>query len=551
MQLLKKIKKGSPGWFILTIIIVALLLLPNVNIIINLFGEAGENWQHIKDYLLLEYFQNSLILILAVGFFAALIGAALAWIITVYNFPGRDFLSWGLILPLAVPPYIGAYVYVGMFNYTGPLQVFLRNNMGIRVSQRIFDLMNFRGAIFVYTIFLFPYVYLMTKSFLTKQSASLLESSRLLGKSDWKIFLKIILPLTRGVVVAGSSLVIMEVLNDYGVVKYFGISTFTTAIFKTWFGMGDLPAAVRLAVMAMALIFFVLFIEKLLRGDRKYSYSSSRIRAVRRRELKGVKKAGAVFFSWGVFFLGFLLPLVQLIYWSILSRGGEISETIRFAFSSLLTGGFAALIILLGALIIAGTARMSSKLTANLLGRITILGYSIPGAVIAVGVLLFMLQLDSLTAGINSIAGIQTNLFLSSTLVMLFFAYSVRFMGIAFNSVDSGYDKIGKSYFEAARTLGQSVTSAFLKVDLPMLKPALMSGFLLVFIEVMKELPLTLILRPFNFNTLAAKAFEYASDEMIYRAADLSLVLIFFTTLAVYIVTHQKRRGKNDAASDK
>jgi iron(III) transport system permease protein len=469
----------------------------------------------------------------------------------VYDFPGRNFLSWGLILPLAVPPYIGAYVYVGIFNYTGPLQVFLRNNMGIRVSQRFFDLMNLRGAIFVYTIFLFPYVYLMTKSFLSKQSASLLESSRLLGKSDSKIFLKIILPLTRGVVVAGSSLVIMEVLNDYGVVKYFGISTFTTAIFKTWFGMGDLSAAVRLAVMAMSLIFFVLFIEKILRGDRKYSYSSSRIRSIRRRELKGVKKIGAVFFAWSVFFLGFLLPIIQLIYWSILSRGGAFNETMRFAFSSLLTGGSAALIILAGALIIAGTARMSSKLIANLLGRITILGYSIPGAVIAVGILIFMLQLDRLTSEINLLIGFQTNIFLSNTLLMLFFAYSVRFMGIAFNSVENGYEKIGISYFEAARTLGKSVTSAFFKVDLPMLKPALMSGFLLVFIEVMKELPLTLILRPFNFNTLAAKAFEYASDEMIYRAADLSLVLILFTASAVYIITHQKRRRKNDASADK
>jgi iron(III) transport system permease protein len=551
MQLLKNIKKGSPIWFGLTIIIVVLLLLPNLNIIINLFGDAGDNWQHIKDYLLLNYFNNSLILILAVGFISAIIGAALAWIISVYDFPGRNFLSWGLILPLAVPPYIGAYVYVGIFNYTGPLQVFLRNNMGIRVSQRFFDLMNLRGAIFVYTIFLFPYVYLMTKSFLSKQSASLLESSRLLGKSDSKIFLKIILPLTRGVVVAGSSLVIMEVLNDYGVVKYFGISTFTTAIFKTWFGMGDLSAAVRLAVMAMSLIFFVLFIEKILRGDRKYSYSSSRIRSIRRRELKGVKKIGAVFFAWSVFFLGFLLPIIQLIYWSILSRGGAFNETMRFAFSSLLTGGSAALIILAGALIIAGTARMSSKLIANLLGRITILGYSIPGAVIAVGILIFMLQLDRLTSEINLLIGFQTNIFLSNTLLMLFFAYSVRFMGIAFNSVENGYEKIGISYFEAARTLGKSVTSAFFKVDLPMLKPALMSGFLLVFIEVMKELPLTLILRPFNFNTLAAKAFEYASDEMIYRAADLSLVLILFTASAVYIITHQKRRRKNDASADK
>ncbi|PXV65162.1 iron(III) transport system permease protein [Halanaerobium congolense] len=544
MQLLKKLKKASPGWFLLTVGIIILLLIPNLNIIINLFGEAGENWEHVRNYLLVNYFQNSLILVLATGLLAAFLGAGLAWVIAAYNFPGRDFLSWGLILPLAIPPYIGAYVYQGMFSYTGPLQTFLRNKFQLRLSQQYFDFMNIRGAIFIYTIFLFPYVFLMTRAFLSKQSASLLESSRLLGKSDNTIFFKIILPLSRGAVVAGSSLVMMEVLNDYGVVKYFGISTFTTAIFKSWFGMGDLPTSVRLAVMAMLVIFVVLFIEKLLRGGRKYSYSTSNIRPVSRRKLEGSRKVLAQLFTYGVFFFGFLLPTVQLLYWSFLSRGGGLMETLHFAFTSFLTGGGAAILILTGAVIIATTARMSSNFVSNLLARVTILGYSIPGAVIAVGVLLFMLQLDGFLSFLQTGFGIKANIVLSSTLVMLIFAYAVRFMGIAFNSVNSGYEKIGESYFEASRTLGKGVTETFFKIDLPMLKPALMSGFLLVFIEIMKELPLTMILRPFNFDTLATKAFEYASDEMIYRAADLSLVLIFFSAAAIYLITHHRRRKK-------
>jgi iron(III) transport system permease protein len=542
MKFLKKLKKGAPGWFIATAVIIILLLVPTLNIIVNLTGEAGDNWEHVKKYLLQNYFHNSLILVLTAGALTAILGASLAWIIAAYDFPGRDFLSWGLILPLAIPPYIGAYVYQGIFNYTGPLQTFLRNQFGISVSQRFFNLMNLRGAIFIYTIFLFPYVFLMTKAFLAKQSASLLESARLLGKSDSKIFFKIILPLARGAVVAGSSLVMMEVLNDYGVVKYFGISTFTTAIFKSWFGMGDLATSVRLAVMAMLVIFVVLFLEKLLRGGRRYSYSTSNIRPLSRRKLKGKLKVLAQIFSYGVFLLGFLLPVLQLSYWSILSRGGELVETLSFAFKSFLTGGGAAVIILLGAVIVATTARMSSNLISNLLARITILGYSIPGAVIAVGVLIFSLQLDSFWQSLQGFVGLELNFILTNTLAVLFFAYTVRFMGIAFNSVNSGYDKIGESYFEAARTLGKSVTASFLKVDLPLLKPALMSGFLLVFIEIMKELPLTMILRPFNFDTLATKAFEYASDEMIYRAADLSLVLIILLAAAVYLITHQKRR---------
>jgi iron(III) transport system permease protein len=547
MQLLKRIKQGSPGWFLLTALIITLLLIPNINIIINLFGEASENWEHVRDYLLLNYFQNSLLLVIASGFLTALLGALLAWLIAAYDFPGRNFLSWGLILPLAIPPYIGAYIYQGMFSYTGPLQSLLRNEFQLKISQQYFDFMNIRGAIFIYTIFLFPYVFLMTKAFLAKQSASLLESSRLLGKSDSRIFFKIILPLSRGAVVAGSSLVMMEVLNDYGVVKYFGISTFTTAIFKSWFGMGDLPTAVRLAVMAMLVIFVVLFIEKLMRGGRKYSYSTSNVRPLKRRELKGTKKILAQLFTYGVFIAGFLLPVAQLFYWSFLSRGGEMLETLSFAFYSFLTGGGSAVVILAAAVIVASTARMSSNFISNILARITILGYSIPGAVIAVGILLFMLQLDQLFIYLNSLLALEIDILLSSTLIMLIFAYAVRFMGIAFNSVNSGYDKIGESYFEAARTLGKGVTESFFKVDLPMLKPALMSGFLLVFIEIMKELPLTMILRPFNFDTLATKAFEYASDEMIYRAADLSLVLIFFSAAAIYLITHQKRRRNNAA----
>jgi len=550
MQLFKRIKKGSPIWFILTAVLIILLLIPNLNILINIFASAGENWEHVKKYLIYDYFNNTLVLILLAGFLSAILGSFLAWLIAAYDFPGRDFLSWGLILPLAVPPYIGAYVYVGMFNYTGTIQVFFRNVFEINLAPYIFDFMNLRGAVFIYTIFLFPYVYLMTKAFLAKQSASLLESSRILGKSDWEIFLKVIFPLSRGAVVAGSSLVMMEVLNDYGVVKYFGISTFTTAIFKTWFGMGDLATSVRLALSAMFIIFVVLFIEKILRGGRKYSYSSNKIRPIKKRKLKGISKYLAVLITYSTFFLGFLLPAIQLIYWSILSKGGEFKEVLYYAVTSLMTGGSAALLILIAAVIIAGTARMSSQMVGNLLGRITVLGYSIPGAVVAVGVLLFMLQLDRLFAELNTFGTFNIDLNLTNTLFMLFFAYSIRFMGIAFNSVNSGFEKIGDSYFEAARGLGNNATKAFLKVDLPMLKPSLLSGFLLVFIEVMKELPLTLILRPFNFNTLASRAFEYASDEMIYRAADYSIILITFSAASIYLITHIKRR-KTDAASNK
>jgi len=411
MQLSDKLKKQSIGWLLISSLIIILLLIPNINILLNLFTDTSENWQHIKKYLLMDYIKNSLILIISTGLLTALIGTLLAWLIAAYEFPGRAFLSWALLLPLAIPPYIGAYTYAGLFSYTGPFQVLLRKRFGLVVNQQYFDFMTMRGAIFIYTIFLFPYVYLLAKSFLAKQSASLVEISCLLGKSATSIFFKVILPVSRGIIVAGASLVMLEVLNDYGVVKYFGIPTFSTAIFKTWFGMGDLTSAVRLAAIAMGVIFILLYLEKLLRGGRQYSYSTSQIRPLKRKKLTGGSKYFATMFSFSIFGLGFIIPVGQLLYWSYLSDGSKWGNLLEYSTGSILTGLLAATLVIIAAIIVANTVRINSGILSNLFARITMLGYSIPGAVIAVGILVFLLQVDQFISWLMQPFAIEINMF--------------------------------------------------------------------------------------------------------------------------------------------
>lgn len=550
MVKVRDIKSNLNMWTILSLLATLLILTPNLNIILNLFTPANENWQHIKTYLLSDYIANTITLIIFTGILSIGIGTSLAWLISLYDFPFRKFFKWGLILPLAIPPYIAAYTYNGILNYTGVLQTFLRNSLEIRVNPKYFDIMSINGAIFIFTLVLFPYVYTITQSFMEKQASSLIENARLLGRNSFEIFLSILLPLSRTAIIGGASLVILEVLNDYGVVSYFGIPTISTAIFSTWFAMSDLDSAIKLASSLMLLVFFILAMEKFLRGKKRFSFSSSKIRPISLRKLKGVKAALAFSYCLLIFGLGFLVPAIQLAAWAMLTYSKVLNPSFaEIITTSVLVALTTAALIIIIALVIANYSRITEGFLGKLYAKITVIGYSIPGAVIAIGVLVFFIGLDNSLYWFYNLINEQTSrLVLSSSVAMLIFAYIIRFIAIGFNSVDSGFDKIGKKFFEASRTLGMSVTQTFVKVDLIMLKPALLSGFILVFVDVLKELPLTLILRPFNFNTLATKAYQYANDEMIHEAAIPSLIIILISTLSIYFfqkVLNKEELSKN------
>lgn len=532
----RSLRKNINVWGVLSFIFIFLIVIPNINVFINIFNAPNENWAHIQQYLLKEYTINSTILIVFTGFFTILIGTSLAWLISVYDFPLRKFYRWALVLPLAIPAYIGAYTYHGLLNYTGVIQSFLRNNFGITVNQKYFNIMNIKGSIFIFTIFLFPYVYIITKSFLEKQSSSLIENARVLGRNYLEIFFMVVLPISRVSIIGGASLVILEVLNDYGVVKYFGVPTFSTAIFQTWFSMGDIDSAIKLSAILMLLVFSFLALEKFLRGRRKYSYTTAKVKPISRIRLKGSKGVVASIYAFSIFGLGFLVPTLQLIYWASLTY----KKILNYKFVALLANSLwialvSTLLIIFIAIIISNYCRINETFISKIYSKITVIGYSIPGAVIAIAVIVFFVGLDNKLYPLYKLFNNNSGkLVLSTSVAMLIFAYIIRFLAIGYNSIEAGYAKVGKKFFEASRTLGMNITETFFKVDLKMIKPAVVSAFLLVFVDILKELPLTLILRPFNFNTLATKSFEYANDEMIHEAAISSLIIIIVSTILIY-----------------
>ncbi len=525
-------------WSVFSFVFILGIILSNLLVFTSLLQPPSENWQHIKDFLLADYITNTLLLITFTAVFTFLIGTTLAWLISFYDFPLRKFFKWAFILPLAIPAYIGAYTYTGLLNYTGIIQSSLRNSFDFYANPKLFDIMNIWGAVYIFTLFLLPYVYTIVSSFFQNQSASLIESARLLGRKPLNILFTVLLPLARPAIIGGVSLVVLEVLNDYGLVQYFGIPTFSTAIFKSWFGMGDIDSAIRLAASLLIIVFFILTLEKLLRGRKKVDSSTAKIRSITLQKLSGSKSMLAFIYSSLVFSLSFLIPILQLIYWSLITYNNILSNRFwQLLWNSIFVALVATCIIIFASVIIANFQRISGTKLSKAYSKVTTFGYSIPGAVIAIGVMVLFISLDQKLFWFYKIVNPESaKLVLSMSIAMLIFAYVIRFLAIGFNSVQTGFEKIGKKFFEASRILGMTTTKTFLRIDLPMLKPALFGGFVLVFVDVLKELPLTLILRPFNFDTLATKVYQYASDEMIPEAAVPSLIIIAVSLISIFFL---------------
>ncbi|MGQ9558710.1 MAG: ABC transporter permease [Desulfurispora sp.] len=523
------------GWALLSLLFLLLLLLPAGRIFGQLLKPAGENWAHVRQYLFRDYLLHTLQLAGFTVLGTALLGTVLAWLVSACDFPLRAFFRRALYLPLALPPYIAACTYSGLLGYTGPLRSFLRRQLVWEPPAAWFDIMNLPGAVFIFTLVLYPYVYAVTRAFWEKQAASQIESARLLGRGQLAVFWDVALPLSRPALVGGASLVAMEVLGDYGVVHYFGLPTFSTAIFKTWFGMGDVDAAVRLAAVLMLVVVLLLWLEGRLRGGKKYSPAGARSRPLALWRLAGVRGWLAAGFCAAVSGLGFFLPLGQLVYWAGHSwprvLGGDFA---RLLVDTLLLALVASMLVLVVALVVANYSRLHRGGLASACARATVLGYSIPGPVIAIGVLAWFIALDGYLYPLYRFFSPQAErLLLAGSLVMLIYALVVRFLAMGFNPLQAGFARLGHRFSEASRTLGAGVTATFWRVDLPLLRPAVAAAFLLVFVEVIKELPLTLMLRPFNFQTLAGKVFQYAGDEMLPEAAVPALVIVALSTLAV------------------
>jgi iron(III) transport system permease protein len=524
------------GWTILTVAGALAALAPSLYILFGLLGKPTDNWRHIREYVLLDSALQSLWLVLGAGACSVVLGVSLAWLVAAYDFPLRRFFHFVFVLPLAIPPYIAAYTYGAMLSYTGSVQSFMRNQLGMLPNQAYFDMMSMKGAIFIFTICLFPYVYLIVKTMLERQSAAFIENARLLGRGPLTIFVKIALPVSQAAIAGGASLVAFEVLNDYGVTKHFGIPSFTTAIFKTWFGMYDVDSAIRLSGLLMCFVIGVFVIERLIRRRKAYHAATSRLRPLARRKLRGFAAVAVVALGSLVFACSFAIPVLQLVVWATWTYRDVLNA--KFAGllgNTLLVAAISITLLMILAVIVANVSRFSkrSMLTVGLT-KLIAMGYSIPGAVLSIGVLAVFISLDRQLSGFYERLGYAPNkLVLSMSLAMLIFAYVIRFLSVGYNAVEAGFDKIGNRYTEASRALGQGMTRTFWKVDLPMIRGAVLTGFILTFMEIVKELPLTLLLRPFNFETLAAKAYQYASDEQIHQASVPSMFIIAVGVVSV------------------
>lgn len=527
---MKKIIKGIHPLFLTSSLIVLMIMLPTLTLLKELFIEKGIHWDHIVEFLLKDYVINTMILAVGVGVITSVLGTFFSFVLSHYDFKINDKLFILLFLPLAIPPYIAGYIYGGIFSYGGTIEKIMRS---LDLKPFHIDLLSMGGAIFIFSLFLMPYVVLTTKSFFTKLPASYFESSRLLGKTSLQTIMKVIIPLSRGAIIGGTVLVVLEVLNDYGLVKYFGIPTFSTAIYTTWFGLGDISSAIRLASILMIIVTVLLSTEHLLRGRKRSSASRSLSKTIEKKEPgKGLKIIFKVLFSTYVLF-SLIIPIAQLVQWSTLGMDRVVlNGLLSTVGKTLMLAVVVTVLVITCGVVIGNFNRLIHSKISSIYSRIVIVGYSIPASIIAVAVMSFFIQVDRQLRPIYQVFDLK-NTFLMGSVVMLIFALTLRFMAIGFNSIENGYNKMGVKYYEASKLLGKSGIQTFLKVDLPMLKPALVGAFILTFVDVLKELPLTLILRPFNFDTLSTKVFTYAGDEMIHEASVYALLIILISTIAL------------------
>ncbi len=515
--------------------------IPTLYIVVQFLRGPGESWAHFAQYLLPIYLRNSLYLLLACGVLTILIGVGTAWISTRYEFPLRRSLEWLLILPLAIPSYITAFAYAGVFDYGGSLELLAR---GLGLEMPKLDIMNIYGLIFILSVSLYPYVYVACRAFFMHQSQNLLEAAQVLGDSERRSFFRLILPISRPAIVGGVVLVAMEVLNDYGAAKYYGINTFTTGIFKSWLDYQEPITAVYLAALLLVIIFGLLLWEQLQQGRKRYtSGTKDRKRLVRIRP----RSTRRCFFTLLValpVILGFIIPVAQLIYWAFLAFDViNWSDIFTMVWHSLTIATLAAACCVCFAVALLFTSQWNHLRSINKLAKFGVLGYAIPGAVIAVGVYVPSLFFEKWLIGVvKTTFSFKIGLFLTGTTVALVYAYMVRFLAVAHNPIAAGKQKIQATLSEASQSLGKNPVATFFKIELPLLRTALLSAFILVFIDVMKELPLTLILKPFYLKTLAVEAYQYASDERVIESAFPALMIILTGVLPVIFLNRLVRQ---------
>lgn len=538
----------NPLWLFLALLIAGLIAIPVLAILSSLFSINQSLWQQLAETVLGEYILNSLILMVGVGLGVLGLGVSTAWLVTLCQFPGSRPLEWALLLPLSSPAYLLAYTYTNLLDYYGPVQSWLRALFGWQAATEYWfpSIRSLGGALGLFVLVLYPYVYLLARMAFLEQGLACLEASRSLGCGPWRSFWRVALPLARPAIVSGVALALMETLNDFGTVQYFGVNTFTTGIYNTWFGLGERNGAAQLAVVLMIFILALLLLEAWSRQRAQYYQATSTHALLPRYALKGWRCLGAWMLTGIPLLLGFVVPVTYLAHlcWAYAQDVGE-NNFFQLASHSLLVSSVTAGLAVVFGLVLAYGQRLEKGLLLRTAVRIAALGYAIPGSVIAVGVLIPAGYLDNrLDSWMRATFSLSTGLLFSGTLVILVYAYLVRFLAVGFGALESSLAKIKPSLDDAARSLGQSPLRVLLTIHVPLMMGGILTAVMLVFVDVMKELPATLVIRPFNFDTLAVRVYQYASDERLTEAAAPALAIILVGLVPVIFLSIQIAKSR-------
>ncbi|EGQ9698050.1 iron ABC transporter permease [Vibrio parahaemolyticus] len=519
--------------------ITLLLVLPILAIFYTAIGETDNLFTHLMSTVMPTYIYNTVVLTIGVMGLSLIFGIPSAWLMAMCKLPTEKWLQWALVLPLAMPGYIIGYIFTDWFDFAGPIQIFLRDVTGRGPGEYWFpDIRTLPGATFVLSLVLYPYVYLLCRAAFMEQNVSLLQSARLLKCSPWESFWRISMPLVRPSIAVGLSLVAMETIGDFGTVSYFAVNTLTTAVYDTWLGYSNLNAAAKISAIMLLIVVLLLSTERYSRRKQKLFQSQFNSHEDFRYELSGWKKWAALVWCWGLVAVAFILPLLQLIDYSITYFEQSWTPEFReYAWNSLVVSVIAAIIGVAVALIVNFTHRVNGKRESLAFMRLSSMGYAVPGTVLAIGVMVAVLFMDY---RVNDIAKAmewgRPGLIFSGSMFALIFAMVVRFSAVAIGSIESNLNKISPSLDMASRTMGCTPNTMLWRVHFPLVKRGALIAALLVFIESMKELNASLLLRPFNFETLATYVYNFASDEHLELAALPAVLLVLVGLIPLVVV---------------
>lgn len=535
---------GPSPWTAVAVGIAAVLAAPILAVVSSLALPQGEIWLHLWRTQLLELVRNTALLLLGVGAGTLVVGTSLAWLVVHHRFPGRSVLEWALILPLAVPAYVVGFAFLGLFDYAGSVQTELRRWLG--QDLRLPEIRSYWGVVLMMTLVFYPYVYLLARVAFREQGAATVETARSLGRSRFGTFLHVTVPMARPSLAAGVALAMMEALADFGTVATFGYRTLTEAIYRVWYGMFDRMAATQLASVLLLFALALILVERRSRGRARFAQTQRRGPALTPVALLGWQGAAATAACVAVFTLAFLLPVGQLAWWALAAlRQGQAAP----AFGALLghtcaLAATTAVLACLLAVVLAYAGRLRPTRMVKLSAQFASMGYALPGAVIAVGVLLPLAWVDHAVVPLMERAlGRPVGLLLTGSAVGLILAYVVRFLAVSLQTVDASLIKISLSLDDAARSLGARAGAALRRVHLPLIRGGLLTAFILVFVETTKEMPATLLLRPFGLNTLAVEIWERTSEAMWQEAAVPALILVGVGLLPAILLVRLSSRA--------